>query len=249
MNNTMISISYDGTAYSGFQIQANANTVQAELERALAVIFKKPVRIQGAGRTDAGVHARGQVANFSAPFSIETDKLPHALNSLLPGDVKVTGAREVADGFHARFDARGKLYSYSIDRALHSQVLRRLYSWHMPEPLNLDTLRAAASLFEGTHDFKAFQAAGTTITDTVRTIEKVNVSVNTDDQILVLTFKGRGFLYRMVRMITGTLIRAGRGTLGLSEVEAALSLANHGASGPTAPPHGLCLEKVFYDEP
>lgn len=249
MSNTMITISYDGTAYSGFQIQANANTVQAELERALAIIFKQPVRIHGAGRTDAGVHARGQVANFNAPFSIEIDKLPHALNCLLPGDVKVTGAREVAEGFHARFDARGKLYSYNIDRALYSQVLRRRYSWHMPEPLNLDMLKIAAGLFEGTHDFKAFQAAGTTITDTVRTIDKVHVLDNTDDQILTLTFKGRGFLYRMVRMITGTLLRAGRGTLSLSEVEAALSLASHKASGPTAPPHGLCLEKVFYDEP
>ncbi len=249
MSNTMITISYDGTAYSGFQIQANANTVQAELERALAIIFKQPVRIHGAGRTDAGVHARGQVANFNAPFSIETDKLSHALNSLLPGDVRVTGACEVVEGFHARFDAKGKLYSYSIDRALHSQVLRRLYCWHMPEPLNFDMLKAAAGLFEGTYDFKAFQAAGTTITDTVRTIDSVQILDNTDDQILVLTFKGRGFLYRMVRMITGTLIRAGRGKLSLSAVEAALSLANYEASGPTAPPHGLCLEKVFFDEP
>jgi len=104
MSNTVITISYDGTAYSGFQIQANANTVQAELERALAVIYKEPVRINGAGRTDAGVHALGQVANFTAPFTIETDKLPHALNCLLPDDVVVTAAHEAGDGFHARFD-------------------------------------------------------------------------------------------------------------------------------------------------
>jgi len=247
MRNTVITISYDGTAYSGFQIQANANTVQAELERALAVIYKIPVRIIGAGRTDAGVHALGQVANFTAPFTIENDKLPHALNCLLPDDIVVTAASEAEESFHARFDATGKLYSYSIDRAPHPQVLRRLHSWHMPEPLNLDMLRAAARLFEGTHDFEAFQAAGTTITDTVRTVYSVGVSVDPKEQMLTLTFKGRGFLYRMVRMITGTLIRAGRGNLGLSEVEAALAGVNPAASGPTAPPHGLCLKKVFYE--
>jgi tRNA pseudouridine38-40 synthase len=249
MSNTVITISYDGTAYSGFQIQANANTVQAELERALAVIYKEPVRINGAGRTDAGVHALGQVANFTAPFTIETDKLPHALNCLLPDDVVVTAAHEAGDGFHARFDAVGKVYSYSIDRALHPQVLRRLYSWYMPEPLNLDQLRAAAGLFEGTHDFKAFQAAGTTITDTVRTVYSVSVSDSVNEQILTFNFKGRGFLYRMVRMITGTLIRVGKGVLTLSEVEAALAGSNPLASGPTAPPHGLCLDQVFYDAP
>ena len=248
MRNTVITISYDGTAYSGFQIQANANTVQAELERALAVIYKEPVCINGAGRTDAGVHALGQVANFMAPFTIEADKLPHALNCLLPNDVVVTAAHEAGDGFHARFDAKGKVYSYSIDRALHPQVLRRLYSWHMPEPLNLDQLRAAARLFEGTHDFRAFQAAGRTITDTVRTIYAVSVSENVKDQILTFTFEGRGFLYRMVRMITGTLIRAGKGVLSLSEVEAALAGSSPSASGPTAPPYGLCLEKVIYEE-
>jgi tRNA pseudouridine38-40 synthase len=249
MSNTVITISYDGTAYSGFQIQANANTVQAELERALAVIYKEPVRIHGAGRTDAGVHALGQVANFNAPFRIGTDKLPHALNCLLPNDIVVTAAHDVGDGFHARFDAGGKVYSYSIDRALHPQVLMRFYSWHMPEPLNLDKLRAAARLFEGTHDFRAFQAAGTTITDTVRTIYSVSVSDNLNDQTLIFTFKGRGFLYRMVRMITGTMIRVGKGVLSLSEVEAALAGSNPSASGPTAPPHGLCLDKVFYDAP
>ncbi len=248
MGNTVITISYDGTAYSGFQVQANANTVQAELERALAVIYKAPVRINGAGRTDAGVHARGQVANFSAPFIIDSDQLPHALNCLLPDDIVVAAAHEAGDGFHARFDAVGKVYSYSIDRALQPQVLRRLYSWHMPEPLNLDQLREAARLFEGTHDFRVFQAAGTTITDTVRTIYAVSVSENVKDQILTFTFEGRGFLYRMVRMITGTLIRAGKGVLSLSEVEAALAGSNPSASGPTAPPHGLCLEKVIYEE-
>ncbi len=246
MTNTVITISYDGTAYSGFQIQANANTVQAELERALAVIYKEPVRITGAGRTDAGVHALGQVANFIAPFTIENDKLPHALNCLLPDDIVVTAVHDAEDSFHARFDATGKLYSYSIDRALHPQIFRRLYTWHMPESLNLDMLRAAGKLFEGTHDFKAFQAAGATITDTVRTIYSVSVTENRSDKILTITYNGRGFLYRMVRMITGTLIRVGRGKLSLPEVEAALSGNNPSASGPTAPPHGLCLEKVFY---
>jgi tRNA pseudouridine38-40 synthase len=206
------------------------------------------VRINGAGRTDTGVHARGQVANFNAPFSIDSDKLPHALNCLLPADIVVTSAYEAEDSFHARFDARGKLYSYYIDRALHPQVLKRLYSWHMPEPLNLESLEAAARVFEGTHDFKAFQAAGNTITDTVRTIDYVHVINSPEEQLLTITFKGGGFLYRMVRLITGTLVRVGRNKLTVDDATEALKGQKKLAVGPTAPAHGLCLEYIVYDQ-
>ncbi len=246
MQNTLLWISYDGTAYSGFQIQANALAIQEEIEKALAVVYKQPLRIIGAGRTDAGVHARGQAANYVAPFKIDPDKLPHALNSVLPNAVVITGAEEVAEGFHARFDAVGKKYSYTIDRALHPQVLRRLYSWHLPDPLDWEALTAAAALFVGEHDFAAFQAAGGTVTDTIRTLKEVEPIFKPEEQLLTICFEGSGFLYHMVRQITGTLVRVGKGELQPEQIEAALNGLNKNAVGPTVPACGLCLDRVIY---
>jgi len=247
MYNTLVRITYDGTAYSGFQFQANAPSIQEALEMALAVIYKQPVRVVGAGRTDSGVHARGQGANFKAPFHIAADKLPYALNALLPPDIVVISAKKVPDSFHARFDARRKLYSYTIDRADYPQVLRRLYSFHLPDPLDLGLIRKAARLFAGTHDFNFFQAAGSSVSDTIRKLFRVDVADYPADDLLVFYIEGSGFLYHMVRLITGTLIRVGKNTLALPEIEAALEGLNSGAAGPTVPPHGLCLEKVYYD--
>jgi len=245
--NTLLRITYDGTNYSGFQIQENAYTVQEALEYALRIIYKQPVRIIGAGRTDAGVHARGQAAAFTAPFQIADEKLPQALNALLPPDLVITGALQVEKGFHPRFDARRKLYSYTLDRAHFPQVMKRLYSWHLPDRLNLDIMREAALLFEGNHDFKFFQAAGSHVVETKRTLYQVDIKDCSQEQLLVLYFAGSGFLYRMVRLITGTLIRAGREKLGLPEIKEALNGSNAAAAGPTAPAWGLCLEKVIYD--
>jgi tRNA pseudouridine38-40 synthase len=249
MFNILIRISYDGTNYSGFQLQHNATTIQEKLEQALGVIYKQPLRLIGSGRTDAGVHARGQVANFNAPFKIEVEKIPHALNALLPPDIVVTGAEEVAADFHARFAARGKHYSYTIDCAPFPQVLKRRYSWHLPDPLNLELIREAAQLFQGTHDFKAYQSAGGKITETERTLEKVTVENFPAAQLIRLSFVGSGFLYHMVRLMTGSLVRVGRGMLTLAEIEASLAGNNPTAAGPTAPAHGLCLEKVIYTGP
>jgi tRNA pseudouridine38-40 synthase len=246
MANTLIRISYDGTHYGGFQIQLNAPTIQEKLERALTVIYKQPVRITGAGRTDSGVHARGQAANFNAPFSIAIEKLPHAINALLPADIVVTGAALVHDHFHARYDASGKLYSYSIDQAAFPQVMKRLYSWHMPDPLNLERMREAALLFEGTHDFKAYQAAKGQVVDTVRTISRLEIKHFPGLDSLVFEVEGSGFLYHMVRLMIGTLVRVGKENLKLQDIVATLHGANPGAVGPTAPAHGLCLERVDY---
>lgn len=249
MDNILLWISYDGTAYSGFQIQANALTIQEEIENALALVYKQPLRIIGAGRTDAGVHARGQAANYFAPFKIDPDKLPHALNSVLPDAIVITGAEKVAAGFHARFDAVGKMYSYTIDRAVHPQVLRRLYSWHLPDPLDVGALTAAAALFVGEHDFAAFQSVGSTVTDTIRTLKTVAPIIKPEEQLLTLSFEGSGFLYHMVRLITGTLVRVGKGELQLEQVEAALKGLNKNAAGPTVPARGLSLDRVIYQFP
>jgi len=246
MQNTLLWISYDGTAYSGFQIQANALAVQEEIEKALAVVYKQPLRIIGAGRTDAGVHAQGQAANYDAPFRIDPDKLPHALNSVLPNDIVITGAEEVAEGFHARFNAAGKKYSYTIDRALHPQVLRRLYSWHLPDPLDGEAIKAAAAMFVGEHDFAAFQSAGGTVTDTIRTLKEVAPIFKPEEQLLKICFEGSGFLYHMVRLITGTLVRVGKGELQPEQVKAALNGLDKNAAGPTLPARGLCLDRVIY---
>jgi len=244
--NTLIWISYIGTNYSGFQIQENAPTVQKELERALQVIYKEPVRVAGAGRTDSGVHARGQAASFIAPFRIDAESLPSAINALLPNDIVVTGAKEVSSDFHARYSSRGKIYSYTLDRATFPKVMTRNYSLHYPGSLDLDIMQRAAKLFEGEHDFRAFQASGSDVSGTVRRLKRVEVTNLPEKENLIVYFEGDGFLYRMVRMIMGTLIRAGEGKLGQLEIEMALAGKNPDAVGPTVPAHGLCLEKVLY---
>ncbi len=248
MFNTLIRISYDGTNYSGFQVQANALTIQGELERALSVVYKQPLRLNGAGRTDAGVHARGQAANYFAPFRITAEKLPYALNALLPPDIVVTEAVEVSGDFHARFAVGRKIYSYTLDRAVFPRVMKRLYSYHMPDTLDLAAIRDAARLFAGTHDFKLFQAAGSSVIDTRRTLYRVELTEEPEKQLLVFYFEGSGFLYRMVRLMTGSLIRVGLNKLNKSDLEAALKGDNYDAAGPTVPAQGLCLEKVYYDQ-
>ncbi|HSW36065.1 MAG TPA: tRNA pseudouridine(38-40) synthase TruA [Candidatus Limnocylindrales bacterium] len=244
--NTLIHITYDGTNLSGFQFQKNAFTVQEAIEHALSIIYKERVSIIGAGRTDAGVHARGQVANFMAPFFISPENLPHAVNSLLPSEIVVVGAEEVPEKFHARHDARRKIYSYTLDRAAFPQVMKRRYSLHVPESLDLDYMQKAGHLFEGTHNFKAFRSVGSPVTNTERTLYRVMLFDKLDEQLVQLHFEGDGFLYRMIRLITGTLIRAGKGVLTLDEIEGALNGSIEGVAGPTAPAHGLCLERVIY---
>lgn len=249
MINTLIRISYDGKNYSGFQVQANAPTIQGEIEHALNTLYRQPLRLTGASRTDAGVHALGQAANYDAPFRICAKKIPYALNALLPPDIVVTGAVEVPEDFNARFAAVRKKYSYTIDRALFPQVLKSNYCLHLSENLNLTEIQKAAGLFVGNHDFRSFQAAGSRVADTRRTLYTVELKEYPEEQLLVFYFEGNGFLYRMVRLITGSLIRVGLGSLFLKDIEAALNEGVLHAAGPTAPAHGLCLEKVCYKLP
>jgi len=247
VNKIKLHISYDGTRYSGFQIQDNAPTIQGELEKALAVIYKQPVRVTGAGRTDAGVHARGQAAHYEAPFHIAVSNLPAALNAVLPGDIVITGAEAVPADFHARFQAKRKIYCYTIDRAPYPQVLLRLYSYHFPAALDLEAMRAGAKLLQGRHDFAAFQAAGSTVRDTVRTLYRVELQDLPRIQLLKLRFEGDGFLYKMVRLLTGSLLKLGQGKLAVKDLAAALEGCCPAAASPAAPPHGLCLEQVIYE--
>ncbi len=247
MVNIKLVISYDGTCYGGFQVQENANTIQGELERGLARIYKQSVRITGAGRTDAGVHARGQVANYRAPFEIPVENIPSALNSTLPRDIVVVGATPAPPEFHARHQARRKLYSYTIDRARYPQIMLRLYSAHYPDLLDYGKMIQGARLLEGRHDFAAFQASGGTVRDTVRILYRVSLRDLIQHNLLRLEFEGDGFLYRMVRLLTGSLLRIGLGKLAPEDLAAALEGGFPAGAGPTAPAHGLCLEQIWYD--
>lgn len=246
MSRIRLDISYDGSNYGGFQSQINAPTIQDELEKALAAIYKVPLRIHGAGRTDAGVHARGQSAHYDAPFEIAVGRLPAAFNALLPPDIVVFKAAPVPHDFHARFSALRKTYSYTLDRASYPQVLRRLYAYHYSGPFNSLAVARAARLLEGSHDFRAFRAAGSPVKSTVRTLYRVELEEIPGEKLLRLTFEGSGFLYRMARLLAGSLLRVGRGRLAPAAVAAALEGRNPEAAGPSAPPHGLCLEKVYY---
>ncbi|MEW5921204.1 MAG: tRNA pseudouridine(38-40) synthase TruA [Bacillota bacterium] len=239
-----IVLAYDGTDYHGFQIQANALTVQFYLEKALAALYGSSIRVEGAGRTDAGVHARGQVVSFAAPALIPEMQLPPALNGLLPADIVVVGAQQVAESFSARRDARGKVYSYTIDNGNFPDVLYRRYAWHIAHPLDLREMQKAAAYLQGKHDFRAFQAAGSRVKTTVRTLFSLEVTKR--EQFISLYFKGDGFLYKMVRNITGTLAEVGRGRISHSEVARILEGKCREQAGVTAPARGLCLEKVLY---
>lgn len=246
MHHISLVVSYEGTNYGGFQIQKNAPTIQGELEKALVVIYKEPLRITGAGRTDAGVHARGQVIHYDAPFEIPVSRLPAAFNVLLPSDIVVLKAAPAAPSFHACFSAKRKVYSYTLDRAPYPQVMRRRFTYHLPGAFNGAAVKKAVPLLEGTHDFQAFQAAGSPTRNTVRILYRVDLKELPGEKLLRFTFEGNGFLYRMVRLLVGSLLRVGREKLEPAAIAAALEGDCPEAVGPTAPPQGLCLEKVIY---
>lgn len=245
--NICLKVSYDGSVFSGFQIQAGSLlTVQGVLEGALNRLYKKPLRVAAAGRTDAGVHALGQVVNYRAPFEIPVERLPYALNALLPPEVVVWRAEEKPEEFHARFSACKKIYSYTLDRAPYPQIMKRRYTWHYPFDLDVGAMAEGGARLVGKQDFLAFRARGSSAGSTIRNLYRASVENLPEQQLLLLTFEGDGFLYKMVRLMVGSLIRVGRGKLELTDLEEALAEGRPGVAGPAAPPQGLCLEKVEY---
>ncbi len=254
MRTFKLTVAYDGTAYVGWQRQAAGVSIQGCLEAALGDLAGARVAVVGAGRTDAGVHALGQVAGVRLDLRIDPAALARAVNARLPEDVRVVDSAVAADTFHARFDAVAKSYRY---RLLHGPVtspfLRR-YAWHVREPIDVEAMTAAGRLLVGEHDFAAFQAAGSTVRTTVRTLFDLTVRrVPPGDWIgapgadgTVIDVRGSGFLRHMVRTIVGTLVEVGRGRWGPAEVERALRAAERSAAGPTAPPRGLFLTGVGY---
>ena len=240
----LLTISYDGTAYSGWQFQENGPSIQEEMEKALEKALGGFVRVTGASRTDAGVHALGQRAHFDACSGIPPEKYPFVLNRFLPRDIRVTAARQVPGDFHARFDAAGKLYTYRIHNAPHASALLRNLTAHVPLPLDENIMEESGKALLGTHDFAAFAAAGGQAKTTVRTLD--HLSVTREGEKVILRVHGNGFLYNMVRIIAGTLIGVGQGKLPPDCLSKALESGNRLDLGVTAPACGLELTRVEY---
>ena len=238
-------VEYDGTAYAGWQRQANAMTVQEKLERAILKLTGEELCVSGASRTDAGVHALGQSAHFDTESRIPADKFSFALNTMLPPDIRVTRSDEVSPDFHARFSTRGKRYRYLFHAAPHAGALTRNTHAHVIYPLDVERMQAEAQDLVGTHDFAAFAASGSVVKDTVRTIYRAEVTSSGSEIRLIV--EGSGFLYNMVRIIAGTLIGVGSGKLEPGAFRRAITSGNRLDLGITAPAHGLTLMEVFYD--
>jgi tRNA pseudouridine38-40 synthase len=240
-----ITLAYDGTEFVGWQRQANGMSIQGLLERALGELDGRPVVVTGAGRTDAGVHALGQVAGFSLERTIEREAVVRALNARLPADVRVLSAAEVPPAFHARFDARAKTYRYRIWNADVMSPFERRYAWHVAGALDVESMDAAARLLEGHHDFAAFRAAGGATHTTDRTMTASRVDRR--DRLVVYEITGDGFLRYMVRAIVGTLVEIGCGRRPAGWMGDVLGWRDRGRAGPTAPPEGLFLVRVDYE--
>lgn len=247
MGNMKVTIAYDGTHYHGFQEQRGTRfqTIQGILEESLSRLAKKEIRVIGAGRTDSGVHARGQVINFDPEgWPIPLERVAYALNSLLPRDIVALESLEGPTAFHARFSAVAKTYRYTVYNGKLHSPFQRLFSYHIPQPLNVEAMQAGAHYLVGKHDFSAFRALGTPVKTTVRTLHEARVSREGD--LVYVDVRAEGFLYHMARMIAGTLIRVGLGKINAEEVAGILASRDSMLGGPTAPARGLCLEKVEY---
>lgn len=251
-------ISYYGANYVGWQRQLNGLSVQEVLEKALKKTFGAPTSATASGRTDAGVHALGQVVHFDAETSIPTDKIPFAVNTHLPDDVSMLSCEIAPENFNARFSAKRKTYCYKIYVSKHRLPVLELDHEHITYPLDLDKIRQAAKIIEGTHDFKCFEASGSVVKNTVRTVYSVdvvthpfdNATVRADgkffDGELSISVTGNGFLYNMVRIIAGTLVYVGIGKLTPEDVSRILETGDRKAAGKTLGAKGLTLMSVQY---
>ncbi|MBO4848508.1 MAG: tRNA pseudouridine(38-40) synthase TruA [Clostridia bacterium] len=245
MRRIALIIEYDGTDYVGWQVQPNGISVQEALDDAFEkLIGERPV-LHASGRTDSGVHARAQVAHFDTECRIPADKFCYALNSRLPADIRVKASLEVPGDFHARYCVKEKHYVYTVDNAPHASAFMRNTALHVHYPLDLGKLNEAAKLFIGTHDFNAFRSSGITPASTERTVFVSEWAK--EGSLLKYHVAGSGFLYNMVRIMTGTMLRIGQGFDEPEVIADALEHAERSYAGDTAPAHGLMLWRVKYD--
>ncbi|MBO8158073.1 tRNA pseudouridine(38-40) synthase TruA [Thermosyntropha sp.] len=244
MKRIKLVIEYDGTNYHGFQVQNNAHTVQAELGQAILKLTGERVSVISAGRTDAGVHALGQVVVFSTSSTIPVDKWKPALNSVLPRDIRVLQSSTVDENFHPRFSAIKKTYRYIIYRQEEGAVFYRNYAWINAEKLNIEEMRKAAHFILGRHDFRSFCSSGSAVKNFERTVTRLDIEEK--KPFLILEIEADGFLYNMVRIIVGTLVEVGKGTYSSEYVKEIIESKDRNKAGATAPPQGLYLVKVEY---
>ncbi len=242
--NLRIRLAYDGADFHGWQIQPAVRTVQGEICAALARVLGEPVRVAGASRTDAGVHALEQVANVHTTSPIRCDDLARALNALTGQDLVVLAVDEVRSDFHARFSAAGKRYRYRIRNEALREPWTRAYAWHVARPLDVAGMQREASVLVGSHDFSSFQATGSEVASAVREVRSIDVGRSGAETCIVIV--ADGFLRHMVRNIVGTLVAVGLGHRPVGSTAIALSARDRATAGPTAPAHGLWLEQVFY---
>lgn len=242
-------VAYDGTDYGGSQRQANAPSVQGELETALAKLLGQPTAVTLAGRTDAGVHATGQCAAFAMSGRIPTERLPLALNGVLDKSIRILSAREVGEEFHPRFSARRRTYRYSIDDGAMPNPLLRRVATHLGRELDVPAMQEAAQEFVGCHDFVAWQSAGSPTSTTVRTVYRLTVKRRAGalgSRLIEFEIEADAFLYRMVRNIVGALLRVGLGELSKQDVRQLMEGRDRRKCPPPAAPQGLCLIRVKY---
>lgn len=239
---------YDGTDFVGFQRQKNGRSVQQVLEEVLEKIYGRFVTLHGCSRTDAGVHARRHISHVDVPFRIMQDKIPLAMNALLPDDVAVRKAAEVTSQFHARFGSCGKEYVYRISNAATRPAMDRRFAAHVPGYLDIDRMKAAAGVFEGEHDFSAFCAKSGLHVNPIREVRSVCVDTNDASNLIEIRVNGKSFLYNMVRIIAGTIVYAGQSKITPEEIFELFQSHNRRNAGKTMPAKGLTLEDVFYQE-
>lgn len=246
MRNFKIILQYEGTRYQGWQRQdSTENTIQGKLERLLGKMTGKAfVQVDGSGRTDAGVHARGQTANFKLDTAMSAQEIMDYINQYLPEDIGVISIEEAGERFHSRLNAKGKTYAYRIWNSPIPCVFERRYVYEIALPLDVEKMRAAAQYFVGKHDFRAFTSAKKSRKTTVRTIEAVDIERKGHE--VVITYRGDGFLYHMVRIITGTLIEVGLGRRRVEDIAGLIESGTRDEAGALAPAKGLCLMEVRY---
>jgi tRNA pseudouridine38-40 synthase len=244
MRTYKLTVSYDGTRYQGWQKQKNTDkTIQAIVENALGKTAGYPVEIYGSGRTDAGVHAKGQTLSCSLRGKIREETFQEVINSLLPEDIRVIRTELVKNGFHARYSASGKCYEYHIDTRQKQDVFERRYSYHFPYKVDKKKMEEAARILMGTHDFAAF----TDKKEEKSTIRSIyDIMIAGQDGKIQITYRGNGFLYHMVRILTGTLLEVGMGKLTTEEIAGALVTGERKKAGFMAPAKGLFLKEVYY---
>ena len=245
MRNIKLVIEYDGKEFHGWQKQPNKLNIQGNIEQAIKNITGEDVELNASGRTDRGVHAIGQVANFKTNSEIPIEKFPIALNSNLKKSIRILSAEEMGERFHSRLNCKRKTYRYIINNSEFSSAIYRNLETHIPQKLNVDKMKEAIKYFEGEHDFKAFKASGTSSKRSVRTIFKGEVFEMPDNRIWI-ELTGNGFLYNMVRIIAGTLVEVGIGNIQPEEITEIIDAKDRTLAGKTLPPNGLYLVSVEY---